>query len=452
MSASDSDRVTNPLTATPTLTRLAMTTVLQLLFKRTVVRQFTRWVLTILVLAGVGVASYFAYQRFSVPQVTVTEVVEGPVVQAFYATGTLLPHREYPIRANVEGTLEEVLVDKGAVVSKGQTLAKVYVEEFELKRRQAHADLELKQQLADPEQSPTALEFDAKIAAAEKQLEIARREFDRLAQLRTSGGRTLSELDKAEEAVKTTFNAIEALKSAKATTMLELARDVKTTQAQLEIAEWSINQQVHTSPIDGVVLDWPTATGTRVRVNDVIMTLADVRYEKLVMRTNVDEEDKTRLQPDQLVHISLYAYPNRVFEGRVSKIYHKADTLRRTFEVDVMVKEPDPEFSAGMTGELAFVVDSKQRALVVPSQAVQAGEVWTVRDGRLARAEVTIGLRSIERTEILSGLAPGDEVVVSPIGKLQSGREVRKTYLPPAEAAVLNKPKSAPASNFKGLK
>jgi RND family efflux transporter MFP subunit len=352
----------------------------------------------------------------------------------------------------VEGTLVEVLVDKGHEVKQGQKVARVYVEEFELKRTEAEAELDLKQQLADAEKSPTVLEFDAKIASTQKQLEFAKRDFDRLSQVRVPGGRTATDLDKAEEHYKTTFDTLEALKSAKATRLLELQRDLKTAQVQLDIAQWNIDQQTITSPIDGVVLDWPVSTGTRVKVNDMLLTVADVRYDRLVMRTNVDEEDKIRVKLDQVVQMTLYSYPGRVFEGHVKRIYPKADPSRRTFEVDVQIDAPDAGFSAGMTGELAFVVDRKESAVVIPTQAVQSGQVWVVREQKLAQADVQLGLRSIQRSEILSGLQPGDEVVVSPIGNMQVGQEVRVTHIDPAAAAGVNEPKAGNASAFRGLK
>jgi RND family efflux transporter MFP subunit len=424
----------------------------QPMFQRTFLRQVTRWLLTILIVGGVAGGSYFVWQRYSIPKVTVTEVAEGPVVQAFYATGTLLPHREYPVKANVEGTLEEVLVDKGTEVQKGQTVAKVYVEEFLLKRAQAEADLDLKKQLSVPDTSPVLLEFDAKIHSAEKQLETAKRELVRLNQISNPSARTQSDVDRAEENSRTFFNAIEALKSAKQAKILEFARDLKTAQAQLDIANWNISQQSITSPIDGVVLDWPVSTGTRVKVNDMLMTVANVHYDKLVMRTNVDEEDKTRVALDQVVQLTLYSYPGRVFEGRVKRIYPKADTSRRTFEVDVQIMSPDAAFSAGMTGELAFVVARKEQAIVVPSQSVQSGEVWIVRDKKLAKADVELGLKSIQRTEIVSGLQPGDSVVVSPIGKLPPGQEVVTTHIDPDVAAGLNEVKTQATNAFKGMK
>jgi len=146
--------------------------------------------------------------------------------------------------------------------------------------------------------------------------------------------------------------------------------------------------------------------------------------------------------------MSLYSYPGRVFSGHVGKIYDKADPQRRTFEVDVRIDQPDDRMAAGMTGELAFVVASKDHAAVAPRQALMGGKVYTVRDGKLATVDATIGLTSIERVEILSGLDVGDRVVISPVAGLKPGQPVRTTFMDPTAAAGLNKPK--PKEIFRG--
>jgi RND family efflux transporter MFP subunit len=418
-----------------------MSTFLQQFFTRQGLRQASRLGTAVVVTVVLLLAVAWGYSRYALPSVVLTEVVEGPVVEAFYATGTLVPYREYPVKSNVDGTLIEVLVDKGAKVKKGDVLARVYVEEFVLRRQQAAADLELKMAQADEATSPTLLEFDVRIQSTDAQLEVARREYDRLARLRNSGGSTLSEFDRAGELVKTLTHAREALVSSKATKQLELQRDVKFARAALELAEWNVSQQAIMCPIDGVVLDWPLTRGTRVRENDLLLHVGNVAPEALVLRANVDEEDVTRIRPLQVVKVSLYAYPQRVFEGRVQHVYPKADPTRRTFEVDIEVLQPEASFAAGMTSEIAFVVAEKERARVVPSQAVQRGQLWVVRDGCLQPLEVKLGLRSILRTEVLSGVELGEQVMVSALGSMTPGTEVRTTYVSPAVAAGLNEPK-----------
>src|SRR4051812_46217793 len=84
-----------------------------------------RWVLIAAVVVALLAAGGLAAFHFMRPIVVVTEAVEGPVVQAFYSTGTVQPEREYPIKSNVAGTVTEVNVDKGTRVKKGDVLAKV---------------------------------------------------------------------------------------------------------------------------------------------------------------------------------------------------------------------------------------------------------------------------------------------------------------------------------------
>lgn len=398
-----------------------------------------RWLLAIIVIAAVVVGVFFVWRRYSTPEVTVTEVVEGPVVRAFYATGTLQPDVEYPIRSNVEGILTEVAVDKGSVVKKGDKIAFVRVEEYQMRHAKAVADLALARSLAAPSGSPVLAEFDKRLQAAQEQLDIAQRELARIKKMREAQSASQADEDRTAERVQTYWVAVESIKTQKETRRLELERDLAVAQSAVDIAKWNLEEQTIKSPTSGSVLDRPTASGTRVKVNDKIMQIADVTPEALVMRAQVDEEDKTRVAVGQKVSLTLYAYAGRVFEAQVKKIYPKADPDRRTFEVDVVITPCDAGFSAGMTGELAFIVEAKEKALVIPSQSVQGGNVWVVKDHKLAKAKVELGIRSIERVEIVSGLAPGDRVVISPIGTLTDGREIRTAFLDAASAAGLNK-------------
>jgi RND family efflux transporter MFP subunit len=247
------------------------------------------------------------------------------------------------------------------------------------------------------------------------------------------------------------WSELESLKAQRAAKLLELAREVEVARSAHNIAKWNLDQQTLKSPIDGVVLDRPVSLGTRVAVNDQIMRVADVRPESLVMRAAVDEEDVVKVRSAQAVKMTLYAFDDTVFTGKVTRIYDQADPERRTFEVDVELEKPDERLSPGMTGELAFVMSAKDKALVVPSQALQGGAVYTV-NGRdvVARADATIGLKGIERVEIVSGLKAGDRVIITPIGSIKPGRQVRTRFQDPIAAAGLNKPKVANDS-FKGF-
>lgn len=404
-----------------------------------------RWVVLSAVVLALAAGGYLLFS-FLRPAVTVTEVVEGPIVQAFYATGTISPVREYPVKSPVAGTVELLegvpLVDKGSRVKKGQPLARVTDPELIFAADRTAAELEEMQARADAKTSPVLREFDAKIEATQELLEIARREQRRLMQAVESRAASQFDLDRALDRVKGLSGEVESLKAQRAASVLKLKSDLRVAEAAHRTALWNVEQQTLKSPVDGVVLDRPVSPGTRLAVNDHVMLIADVRPENLVMRAAVDEEDMVKVHLKQLVQMTLYSFPGVAFEGRVTQIYDKADPDRRTFEVDITLTEPNERLAAGMTGELAFVMAVRDDVPVVPAQALQNGKLYTIRNGRLAAVDAQIGLKSVERIEVVSGLAPGETVVISSVDGLATGQPVRITSrLDPRTAAGLNKPK-----------
>ncbi|MEO6434749.1 MAG: efflux RND transporter periplasmic adaptor subunit [Tepidisphaeraceae bacterium] len=388
--------------------------------------------------------------QLSSPKVVVSEAVEGPVVQAFYSTGTIQPQREFPIKSNTAGIITEVKVDKGDTIKAGDLLAVVSNPELLYATQKAKAELEEKQKRAEAKTSPVIQEFDARITTNQALLDIAQREEQRIRTLLERNAASPTDLDTALDRLKTVWANLESFKAQRATRLLEMERELAVARSALDTANWNLEQQHLKAPIGGVVLDRPLTVGTRVAINDRVMTTADVTPARLVMRAAVDEEDVTKVRVEQTVRMTLYAYEDRTFEGKVLRIYPQADEARRTFEVDVQIVNPDDRFSSGMTGELAFIMASRDKALVIPSQAVQKGAVYTVENRRLKKLDVELGLRGIERTEVRNGLKPGVRIVISTIGDLEAGHRVRTNYTDPNTAAGYNKPKQVKDS-FKGF-
>ena len=407
-----------------------------------------------MVLATLGLvaaaSAVFAIVHFASPKVVVSEAVEGPVVQAFYSTGTIQPLREYPIKSNVAGIVTELKVDKGDSVRGAQVLARVSDPELTYAAGKAQAEWEEKRQRADETTSPVIQELDARISAASALLDIAQREEKRIRDLIERNSASQTDLDTALDRLKTIWSNLESFKAQRSARLLEVERELAVAKAALDTANWNLEQQQLKSPIDGVVLDRPLSQGTRVAINDPIMRVAKVEPGELVMRAAVDEEDVTKVHVGQTVRMTLYAYEDRTFEGKVQRIYPQADEARRTFEVDVEIVEPDERFASGMTGELAFIMAARDHAIVIPSQAVQHQAVYTVENGRLKKLDLELGLRGIERTEVRTGLQPGQRVLISAVGGLEEGQRVRTTYTDPVTAAGYNKPKAVEDS-FRGF-
>ena len=141
-------------------------------------QSLVRWVLFAVAILAFGAVAMIAY-RASRPTVTVTEIVQAPVVQAFYATGTLSPVRDHPIKTPVEGIVERLpdgpLIDKGSRVTKGQSLLKVVEPELELMAMRAKAELDEKRARSEEKTSPVLAEFDSRLATTLELLDLAPR-------------------------------------------------------------------------------------------------------------------------------------------------------------------------------------------------------------------------------------------------------------------------------------
>lgn len=412
--------------------------------------QVTIWIALAALLAA---GAWWGVSSFLRPRVTVTRPISGPVVQAFYATGTVRPHREFPIKSATAGTLEKVLVDKGYRVKAGQPLAVVSDPALIYQDARARAEVEEKAKRVDPQTSPVLKEYDERLRINAERIAIAQREVERVSRLVETQAASSVDVDRAIDAVKLLEAERAGLQQTRAAKVLELERELETAKSAYNITQWQLAETTLRAPIDGVVLDRPTSVGTRVAVNDVIMRIADLSPANLVMRAQVDEEDVTKCNVGQVVRMSLYAFPGAKLTGRVKQIYDEADQDRRTFEVDVAFDTPDPKLSAGMTGELAFIIAEKTQATIIPATAVQGGKVYVVRDGRVyAEPNVTVGLRSFERAEV-TGLSDDARVIISPIGNVAEGQPVRAAEIDPREATgLLKEQQQTPTGGaFKGF-
>jgi RND family efflux transporter MFP subunit len=393
-----------------------------------------------LAVGGVSVVLFW----MSRPAVTVTEVVEGSVIQAFYATGTVRPRLEYPISSSVAGIVEQVMVRQGEAAKKGEPLALVVDPNLQFQADKARAELKTRQQFVDPEKSPVLRQFDRQITATQQMLDAAKNLEDRFTSLAQRSAASANDRDQALEHTRKIWGDLESLKAQRAAKLRELQQDVETAESADRAAQENLSRQTVRSPIDGVVLDEPIAQGTRIEINGHLMQLADLGPKSLIMRAAVDEENIAGVDKDQQVKMTLYSFPGRTFDGIVEQKYPKADATRRTFDVDVRFSAVEPRLQPGMTGELAFIEQTREGALIVPTQAVQDNAIWTLRSGRLVKSDATIGIRSIERTEVTGGLRAGDVVVISPISGLAEGDLARiGSRIDPKVAADLNKPKAA---------
>ncbi len=148
------------------------------------------------------------------------------------------------------------------------------------------------------------------------------------------------------------------------------------------------------------------------------------------IRVPLDERNLPQLALQQPASVIADAYPDQPFPARINFIAPSIDPQRGTVEVRLAVN-PVPEFlRQDMTVSVNIETAKRERALVIPNDALTdvqgtRATVLLVRQGKIQRQRITLGLRGLAMSEVIAGLKSGDEVLSTPTTSLAEGTRVR---------------------------
>ena len=170
------------------------------------------------------------------------------------------------------------------------------------------------------------------------------------------------------------------------------------------------------APIDGVILERNVVDGQGFKAGDVAFRIAD--HSTVWMLADVAEGDLDVLKPGQKVKVSVRAHPGRSFAGEVALVFPHLMKDTRTVRVRIELPNPDLALLPDMYGDVEIATGGEGDGLAVPSSAIiDSGNRQVVLlelgEGRYEPRDVKLGRKGDGFTEILSGIAEGDKVVVN---------------------------------------
>jgi membrane fusion protein, multidrug efflux system len=306
---------------------------------------------------------------------------------AVNAVGRLMANREVALSAQVAGIVQSYRVDTGDAVIADQTVVTLEATDYQLALNEAQANL---------------LSIRARYAAAQNA-------FQRAGQLLPDNVITPEYYEKIEA----DFKAAQA--------------GVTQAEAVVDINRRRLEKTAIRAPFDGLVIRRLVETGQNINVGDPVMAIADM--SRMRVKIHVNEQDYVHLDHNDRVSVLIEAYPERSFPGKVDRIGVKADPQTNTFEVEVLVANPDLLLKAGLTATVNIIVDEVRDAIMIPQGCVlfreNRQEVFIVTDaGRAAVREVELGRVDGSSVMILEGLAAGDRLVTTGSQYLKDGDRV----------------------------
>lgn len=329
-------------------------------------------------LAIVAAAAWWWFGRGDgTPGFRVAKVERGAIVSVVSASGTLAAVTTVAVGSQISGQIKELFVDFNSPVKKDQLLARIDPETFELKVKQAQADLDAANSAVINQQGNVLVQ-KSQTLRARIQANDARSDLDRKQTLFAKGFISDAERDKAQfnyDALAEAVRTAEAQVGVGEAQVANAAAVVKQRQAALASAKVDLARTAIVAPVDGVVISRQVDAGQTVAASLNTPTLFTIARDLREMEVDValDETDISKVGPDQRVTFTVDAFANRTFEGKVRQIRKAAVTVQNvvTYTVVVGTDNPNLLLVPGMTANVRIVSDSRDNVLKVPNAALR---------------------------------------------------------------------------------
>jgi HlyD family secretion protein len=355
------------------------------------------------------------------------KVEKGDLAKSVVATGKVTPITKVEVKCKASGIVKKLYVDYGDRVKQGQLLAQLDKVEIEAQVAQSRAALEAAQANLTSSQA----DYDrAKVDAEGPDVPPLKRAYDRAVGMAKDGVVSQSALDDAEKNYTMAVNKQNVAKAQVNVLKAKIAQSqatVEQDQANLKQLDEQLSYTDIVSPIDGIVLSRDVEIGDAVSSilvlgssATLVMTLGDT--SEVYVKGKVDESDIGKVYLGQRARIKVESFKDKTFDGKVTKISPmgvEKDNVT-TFEVRVSIQNPGGELKAEMTANAEIILEEHKNVLQIPEGAILYDKDKKAsvevpdpkgKDGK-DKVAVNIGISNGAKTEVLSGLKEGDQVVL----------------------------------------
>jgi RND family efflux transporter MFP subunit len=343
--------------------------------------------------------------------VAVSKVVRGDISKSVELTAEFLPWQQVEVHAEVSGYVKRMNVDVGDHAKTGDVLAVLEIPEIDEELNQAKASV----LTAEQNVKSIEAEFDETTLIAQRINEAAKQTKGLIAQ---------QDIDNANDTNRSNEAKLAAAKQ-------------KVAEAEANVARLQaiVNYANVTAPFDGVVTRRYADVGALVQAGtvqagtsasgDSMPIVSFAQLDVLRLEFPVPEADVSFVHVGDSVDVNVLSM-GKEFSGKIARFAQKVDMSTRTMLTEVDVQNSDFQYTPGMYATVRLSLQQQKDVLTVPIQSISAGApptVLIVKDNKIERRNVTVGMQTPDRAEITSGLDAGDLVVIGSRSSLQAGQD-----------------------------
>jgi len=355
-------------------------------------------------------ASFWYFFKNSKQEVKYAIVEYRTLIKTIYASGRVKSKNQVDIKSQVSGYIERIFVDNSTPVKKGQILAVIEhrvldrkIEEVENRIGKIEEKLE--------EDSDFRRAFQKELKINQEELRFLQEKLDRRLPLFSKKQVSEEEIELLKSRIRKTKEKLELIKARFNDRLKDLKHELKILKTLKNQLIEQRERYFIRSPIDGIVLIRYANEGdylNHMTGKNIIATVGDLSKIETILE--VDEEYVPLLKEGMEVLISIDAFPDKVFKGRIVTIAKKSNLKKRVVEV-----KADVNYPASLPSELtveANIIVERRKVLSIPVRAVLEGNVKVLKNKKILEKKIKTGIMSEGYVEVKEGLKEGDRVVL----------------------------------------
>ncbi|MBT8394020.1 MAG: HlyD family efflux transporter periplasmic adaptor subunit [Bacteroidia bacterium] len=325
--------------------------------------------------------------------------VKRDITESVYSSVTIQPDSLYQVYSVVAGILDRNLVEEGDLVSKNKPILQIINNTPKLNTQNAKLSLDLARENYNG--SAAILSgIEDEILAASLQFKNDSINYFRQKNLWEQNIGSKTEFDTKKLKYQLSSNNLNLLKSKYNRTKNELKTALKQAENNYKTSLITTKDFTVKSKVNGKVYALNKNEGEIISTMAPIATIGSA--SNFIIEMLVDEVDIVRISKDQKVVISLDAYKDAVFTGKVAKIYPKKDERNQTFLVEALFDEEPKTLYPGLSGEANIIIANRKDVLTIPKEYLIEHNKVTTDDGEIS---IETGLQNMDFVEVLSGIS-----------------------------------------------
>ena len=321
------------------------------------------------------------------------------ITEAVYASVTIRPATTYHPQTSRSGIIEEIFIEEGELVKKGEVLFQLSVS-AEVGHRLTNAQLNLGEAKANFSGKNNLLRnIETEMGSVRDQLALDSTNLARQQRLWKQNIGKKIDLDRASRTYQATLSQLSVLEYNYSQTLLSLENNYRKAASLVAAEQEQILDFRVSAKMDGKVYRIHKEVGELLSPQEQFAEIGSAA--DFLVEMDIDEVDIARISLGDTVVITLEAYPNEVFTAQIDKISPMKDELTQTFRVESQFIHAPEKLYYGLSGEASIIADQRKGALLIPTDYLLNGNRVMTTDGEIG---VKIGVKNMEFVEILAGI------------------------------------------------